>query len=87
MAAALSDAVGRPVRHRQYTPLDRIGNPDMQAMWRFLNGARVPGRQPSYALRLPICTSRGRGAARPNAAATGSPHKEPRKSEILALAG
>lgn len=42
MAAALSDAVGRPVRHRGYPPIDRIGNPDMQAMWRFLNG---PGYQ------------------------------------------
>jgi uncharacterized protein YbjT (DUF2867 family) len=41
MASALSDAVGRPVHHDQ-TPIDGIGNPDMQAMWRFLNG---PGYQ------------------------------------------
>jgi uncharacterized protein YbjT (DUF2867 family) len=38
MAAALSDAVGRPVRHRESPPIDRISNPDIQAMWRFLNG-------------------------------------------------
>jgi uncharacterized protein YbjT (DUF2867 family) len=37
MAEALSVAVGRPVRHQQ-TPLESIRNPDMHAMWRFLNG-------------------------------------------------
>ncbi|OBF27801.1 NmrA family transcriptional regulator [Mycobacterium sp. ACS1612] len=37
MAAVFSEVLGRPVRHRQ-TPLDSIGNPDMHAMWRFLNG-------------------------------------------------
>lgn len=42
MAAALSDAVGRPVRHHASPPVDRIGNADMRAMWRFLNG---PGYQ------------------------------------------
>jgi len=38
MATALSGALGRPVRHEQ-TPVDAIGNPDMHAMWTFLNGA------------------------------------------------
>jgi hypothetical protein len=33
----LSVAVGRLVRHQQ-TPLEPIRNPDMHAMWRFLNG-------------------------------------------------
>ena len=37
MAEALSVAVGLPVRHQQ-TPLESIRNPDMHAMWRFLNG-------------------------------------------------
>jgi uncharacterized protein YbjT (DUF2867 family) len=37
MAEALSTALGRPVRHEQ-TPLESIHNPDMLAMWRFLNG-------------------------------------------------
>ncbi|GAA4855679.1 NmrA/HSCARG family protein [Saccharopolyspora rosea] len=37
MAAALSHALGREVRHRQ-VPLEAIGNADMLAMWRFLNG-------------------------------------------------
>jgi uncharacterized protein YbjT (DUF2867 family) len=37
MAGALSAALGRPVRHEQ-TPLESIRNPDMHAMWRFLNG-------------------------------------------------
>jgi uncharacterized protein YbjT (DUF2867 family) len=37
MAEALSAALGRPVRHEQ-TPLESIRNPDMHAMWRFLNG-------------------------------------------------
>lgn len=37
MAELLSAALGRPVRHEQ-TPLESIRNPDMQAMWRFLNG-------------------------------------------------
>lgn len=41
MAAALTDALGAPVRHEQ-TPLDSIDNPDMHAMWQFLNG---PGYQ------------------------------------------
>jgi uncharacterized protein YbjT (DUF2867 family) len=41
MAEVISAAVGRPVRHEQ-TPLESIGNPDMYAMWRFLNG---PGYQ------------------------------------------
>jgi hypothetical protein len=41
MATALSDALGRPVHHDEF-PVDRIGNADMQAMWRFLNG---PGYQ------------------------------------------
>jgi uncharacterized protein YbjT (DUF2867 family) len=37
MAELLSAALGRPVRHEQ-TPLESIRNPDMHAMWRFLNG-------------------------------------------------
>jgi uncharacterized protein YbjT (DUF2867 family) len=37
MAELLSAALGRPVRHEQ-TPLESIGNPDMHAMWSFLNG-------------------------------------------------
>jgi uncharacterized protein YbjT (DUF2867 family) len=37
MAELLSAALGRPVRHEQ-TPLESIGNPDMHAMWTFLNG-------------------------------------------------
>ncbi len=37
MAEALSAAVGRPVRPEQ-TPLESIRNPDMYAMWTFLNG-------------------------------------------------
>jgi uncharacterized protein YbjT (DUF2867 family) len=37
MAAVFSEVLGRPVRHHQ-TPLESIGNPDMHAMWRFLNG-------------------------------------------------
>jgi uncharacterized protein YbjT (DUF2867 family) len=41
MAEVISAAVGRPVRHEQ-TPLESIDNPDMYAMWRFLNG---PGYQ------------------------------------------
>lgn len=36
MAAALTTATGHPVRH-EHVPLDSISNPDMQAMWRFLN--------------------------------------------------
>jgi uncharacterized protein YbjT (DUF2867 family) len=35
MATALSEAVGRPVRHERL-PADRLGSPDMRAMWRFL---------------------------------------------------
>jgi uncharacterized protein YbjT (DUF2867 family) len=37
MADVFSEVLGRPVRHEQ-TPLESIGNPDMHAMWRFLNG-------------------------------------------------
>jgi uncharacterized protein YbjT (DUF2867 family) len=37
MAELLSGVLGRPVRHEQ-TPLESIRNPDMYAMWRFLNG-------------------------------------------------
>lgn len=37
MAESLSAALGRPVRHEQ-TPLESIHNPDMHAMWTFLNG-------------------------------------------------
>ena len=37
MAELLSAALGRPVRHEQ-TPLESIRNPDMHAMWMFLNG-------------------------------------------------
>src|SRR4051812_35485534 len=41
MAEVLSAVLGRPVRHEQ-TPLESIRNPDMRAMWTFLNG---PGYQ------------------------------------------
>jgi uncharacterized protein YbjT (DUF2867 family) len=41
MAEALAEALGRPVRHEP-VPLATIGNRDMHAMWRFLNG---PGYQ------------------------------------------
>lgn len=41
MAEVLTATVGRPVRHEQ-TPLESIRNPDMHAMWSFLNG---PGYQ------------------------------------------
>jgi uncharacterized protein YbjT (DUF2867 family) len=37
MAQMLSAALGRTVRHEQ-TPLESIRNPDMHAMWMFLNG-------------------------------------------------
>jgi uncharacterized protein YbjT (DUF2867 family) len=37
MAEVLSEVLGRTVRHEQ-TPLDSIRDPDMFAMWRFLNG-------------------------------------------------
>lgn len=37
MAEALGAALGRDVRH-EYVPLEAIGNPDMHAMWTFLNG-------------------------------------------------
>jgi uncharacterized protein YbjT (DUF2867 family) len=37
MAAALSAALGREVRHER-VPLAEVGNPDMHAMWTFLNG-------------------------------------------------
>ncbi|PPJ14069.1 NmrA family transcriptional regulator [Nocardia nova] len=42
MAADIGDALGRPVAHRQ-TSLEAIGNPDMHAMWAFLDagGYRV----------------------------------------------
>ncbi|MET8828102.1 NmrA/HSCARG family protein [Streptomyces sp. NPDC004610] len=45
MAAALGTALARPVRHERY-PLEAIGNPDMHAMWTFLNG-------PGYRVDLP----------------------------------
>lgn len=41
MATALSEATGRTVHHHR-VPLETIGNPDMHAMWAFLNG---PGYQ------------------------------------------
>ncbi|CAM2999220.1 NmrA/HSCARG family protein [Prescottella defluvii] len=41
MAAALTDAIGSPVRYEQ-VPLGSIASPDMHAMWWFLNG---PGYQ------------------------------------------
>jgi uncharacterized protein YbjT (DUF2867 family) len=37
MAALLGEVLGRSVRHDQ-TPLESIRNPDMLAMWQFLNG-------------------------------------------------
>lgn len=37
MADMLSAVLGRAVRHEQ-TPLESIGNPEMHAMWTFLNG-------------------------------------------------
>ncbi|GAA4623772.1 NmrA/HSCARG family protein [Actinoallomurus vinaceus] len=37
MAAALGSALGREVRYER-VPLDAISNPDMHAMWAFLNG-------------------------------------------------
>lgn len=37
MAEVLGAVLGRPVRHEQ-TPLESIRNPDMHAMWTFLNG-------------------------------------------------
>ncbi|MFF2998779.1 NmrA/HSCARG family protein [Streptomyces sp. NPDC057950] len=45
MAAALGDALGREVRH-EHVPLKSIGNPDMHAMWTFLNG-------PGYRVDIP----------------------------------
>ncbi|MFD7407002.1 NmrA/HSCARG family protein [Streptomyces sp. NPDC059866] len=45
MAAALSASLGRAVRH-EYVPLEAIGNPDMHAMWAFLNG-------PGYRVDIP----------------------------------
>ncbi|WP_310722813.1 NmrA/HSCARG family protein [Streptomyces sp. N2A] len=45
MADALSAAVGREVRHEQ-VPLTAIGDPDMHAMWTFLNG-------PGYRVDIP----------------------------------
>lgn len=37
MASALGEALGRDVRPER-VPLDEIDNPDMRAMWTFLNG-------------------------------------------------
>ncbi|GGT38035.1 NmrA/HSCARG family protein [Streptomyces chromofuscus] len=45
MAAALSAALGREVRHEP-VPLNAIGSPDMHAMWSFLNG-------PGYRVDVP----------------------------------
>ncbi|GAA3045912.1 NmrA/HSCARG family protein [Streptomyces glomeratus] len=45
MAATLSEILGREVRHEQ-VPLTAIGNPDMHAMWTFLNG-------PGYHVDIP----------------------------------
>ncbi|MFJ4620668.1 NmrA/HSCARG family protein [Streptomyces sp. NPDC088812] len=45
MAASFSAALGREVRHEQ-VPLAAVGNPDMHAMWTFLNG-------PGYRVDLP----------------------------------
>ncbi|MFJ4324338.1 NmrA/HSCARG family protein [Streptomyces tricolor] len=45
MAASLSKALGREVRQTQ-VPLATIGNPDMHAMWTFLNG-------PGYRVDIP----------------------------------
>ncbi|NEA46006.1 NmrA/HSCARG family protein [Streptomyces sp. SID10815] len=45
MAAALGAALGREVRHER-VPLTAIGNPDMRAMWTFLNG-------PGYRVDIP----------------------------------
>lgn len=44
MAAALGAALGRDVSHRTHDPA-AIGNPDMRAMWTFLNG-------PGYAVDI-----------------------------------
>ncbi|MEV7238412.1 NmrA/HSCARG family protein [Streptomyces sp. NPDC051020] len=45
MAAALGAVLGREVRHER-VPLTAIGNPDMHAMWTFLNG-------PGYRVDIP----------------------------------
>ncbi|OIJ95631.1 NmrA/HSCARG family protein [Streptomyces colonosanans] len=45
MAAALGAVLGREVRHQQ-VPLTAVTNPDMHAMWTFLNG-------PGYRVDLP----------------------------------
>ncbi|MEU9475982.1 NmrA/HSCARG family protein [Streptomyces sp. NPDC048191] len=45
MAAALGAALGREVRHEQ-VPLTAVVNPDMHAMWSFLNG-------PGYRVDIP----------------------------------
>ncbi|WP_320782021.1 NmrA/HSCARG family protein [Streptomyces sp. CRN 30] len=45
MAASLGAALGRTVRHEE-VPVAAIGNPDMHAMWTFLNG-------PGYRVDLP----------------------------------
>ncbi|MGW0816617.1 NmrA/HSCARG family protein [Streptomyces viridiviolaceus] len=46
MAASLSKALGREVRHEQVR-LAAVGNPDMHAMWTFLNG-------PGYRVDIPV---------------------------------
>ncbi|MFF2503561.1 NmrA/HSCARG family protein [Streptomyces sp. NPDC058067] len=45
MATALGAALGRDVHH-EYVPLPMISNPDMHAMWSFLNG-------PGYRVDIP----------------------------------
>ncbi|MFJ2715582.1 NmrA/HSCARG family protein [Streptomyces sp. NPDC087437] len=45
MAAALGAALGQEVRHEQ-VPLTAVANPDMHAMWTFLNG-------PGYRVDIP----------------------------------
>ncbi|MEV5671921.1 NmrA family NAD(P)-binding protein, partial [Streptomyces sp. NPDC052503] len=45
MAASLSKALGQEVHHVR-TPLAAVGNPDMHAMWTFLNG-------PGYRVDIP----------------------------------
>jgi uncharacterized protein YbjT (DUF2867 family) len=55
MAEVLSAVLGRPVRHEQ-TPLESIRNPDMHAMWMFLNG-------PGYRVDLPALRAANRDIA------------------------
>ncbi|MGW7528459.1 NmrA/HSCARG family protein [Streptomyces sp. NPDC054783] len=45
MASTLAAVLGREVRH-EYVPLTEISNPDMHAMWAFLNG-------PGYRVDIP----------------------------------